>query len=429
MGNKASSRRPVVDERYTRPQGFDEHKEGDYRKLRRLILNGQLAPCYPGAEECAFELDECPICFLFYPSLNRTRCCSKAICTECYLQIKSLDFGRYTHCPFCKTSSYTVEYRGAKTPEEKGFEQAEEQKVIEAKIRIRQKELHDEEERVLRLGEDTQAEELGMVSAREQGLHLFNAPNSHRQVLETEDPFEHRGIIESSFEGEHGMSAHRAYLQGPLHCSDRYDGFDLDVEDIMYMEAIWLSLQEQGQIPEEVAVAAQQIPTSNALMEAELRSMAGGRRLGTGGLAGALAASAPAEREAINAHNRMGSQVVKRNHADMTSLRCRDLDTRYRTMDSSRMVASADKAIEVERQKGTSDWMLDPSSETAEVGTSFSFNIPATCDLAWETPNLSPDEACLSSTSTPLLPESFEEQIMLAMAMSLAEGQAQARRR
>lgn len=31
---------------------------------------------------------ECPICFLYYPRLNSTRCCGQDICTECFVQIK-----------------------------------------------------------------------------------------------------------------------------------------------------------------------------------------------------------------------------------------------------------------------------------------------------------------------------------------------------
>ena len=77
MGNKFTRRRAVVDERYTRVQGLYQHKDLDPRKLRRLILSGQLAPCFPGAENAATDLDECPICFLvshlalcFSPSPN-----------------------------------------------------------------------------------------------------------------------------------------------------------------------------------------------------------------------------------------------------------------------------------------------------------------------------------------------------------------------
>ncbi|KAL7252801.1 hypothetical protein ACSBR1_007391 [Camellia fascicularis] len=90
-----------------------------------------------------------PNLLLYYPSLNRSRCCTKGICTECFLQMKTPNSTRPTQCPFCKTLNYAVEYRGVKTKEEKGIEQIEEQRVIEAKIRMWQQELQDEELRML----------------------------------------------------------------------------------------------------------------------------------------------------------------------------------------------------------------------------------------------------------------------------------------
>lgn len=64
MGNKLGRRRQVVDEKYTRPQGLYVHKDVDIKKLRKLILESKLAPCYPGDEDCCCDLEECPICFL-----------------------------------------------------------------------------------------------------------------------------------------------------------------------------------------------------------------------------------------------------------------------------------------------------------------------------------------------------------------------------
>lgn len=64
MGNKIGRRRQVVDEKYTRPQGLYEHRDIDQKKLRKLILESKLAPCYPGDDECSSDLEECPICFL-----------------------------------------------------------------------------------------------------------------------------------------------------------------------------------------------------------------------------------------------------------------------------------------------------------------------------------------------------------------------------
>lgn len=65
MGNKLGRRRQVVDEKYTRPQGLYQIKDVDYKKLKKLILESKLAPCYPGGDESdSVFLDECPICFL-----------------------------------------------------------------------------------------------------------------------------------------------------------------------------------------------------------------------------------------------------------------------------------------------------------------------------------------------------------------------------
>jgi hypothetical protein len=101
MGNKLTHRRPAIDDCYTRPQGLYPSQDVDQRKLRRLILDSKLAPCYPGGEAPAVELEECPICFLHYPSLNRSKCCTKGICTECFLQMKSPNVTRPTQYPFC----------------------------------------------------------------------------------------------------------------------------------------------------------------------------------------------------------------------------------------------------------------------------------------------------------------------------------------
>ncbi|CAI5497604.1 unnamed protein product [Closterium sp. Naga37s-1] len=41
----------------------------------------RLAPRYAERDEPSGDLDECPICFLYYPSLNTSRCCKKRLCT------------------------------------------------------------------------------------------------------------------------------------------------------------------------------------------------------------------------------------------------------------------------------------------------------------------------------------------------------------
>ncbi|KAJ9537820.1 hypothetical protein OSB04_030553 [Centaurea solstitialis] len=220
MGNKLGRirKRQVVDEKYTRPQGLYQHKDVDHKKLRKLILDSKLAPCYPGEDDFICDLEECPICFLYYPSLNRSRCCMKGICTECFLQMKTPNSARPTQCPFCKTFNYAVEYRGVKTKEEKGLEQIEEQRVIDAKIRMRRQEIQDEEERMLRRQE--------MSSSS----RIIN-PNDIGCISEMGEE-----IVSTQQLGGSAITHPSGSTQ------NRDDEFDL--ENIMLMEAIWLSFQE-----------------------------------------------------------------------------------------------------------------------------------------------------------------------------------------
>lgn len=79
------------------------------------------------------EPSECPICFLYYPPyLNKTRCCDQPICSECFVQIKRPDphppeheqpgeerppeeeaemlVSEVASCPFCVTPEFGVTY-------------------------------------------------------------------------------------------------------------------------------------------------------------------------------------------------------------------------------------------------------------------------------------------------------------------------------
>ncbi|ONK80466.1 uncharacterized protein A4U43_C01F18020 [Asparagus officinalis] len=222
MGNKIGKMRltrQVVDEEYTKPQGlYPPHKDTDYKQLRKLILDSKLAPCYPGLDECrAPHLDECPICFLYYPSLNRSRCCRKLICTECFLQIKPTRSSRAAKCPFCKTTNYLVEYRGTRTKEEKKMEQIEEQRVIEAQIRMQVQEIRDEEERIRKKKKISSPSTTVEVECQ-------YIPNSR-----------HRGscsVPENTWvsESRHNME----------------DIFDMDLDDTMVYKPTWLPTEDQG---------------------------------------------------------------------------------------------------------------------------------------------------------------------------------------
>ncbi|XP_042486065.1 E3 ubiquitin-protein ligase DA2L-like [Macadamia integrifolia] len=228
MGNRiCRSRRSTVEDRFTRPQRLvREPSDFDYKKLRKLILSEKLAPCFDGVEESNNpDFEECPICFFHFPSLNRSKCCMKGICTECFLQMKPSSATIYAQCPFCKTPRYAVEYRGARTQEEKGLEQAEEQKVIEAKIRMQLRE-----------------------SQNGNQVNLVNQNSSPLEVLSTTS-----GSLEQSNGGEQNLRGLELSSSGgivevagsPVNAwNERRDEFGLNLEEIMVMEAIWQSIQD-----------------------------------------------------------------------------------------------------------------------------------------------------------------------------------------
>ena len=189
--------KPTIDERYTRPQGLYGTGDVDLRKLRKLILSGKLAPCFPGQEggtqtvttgvggsvdvpgasalepgpRFEVKLDECPICFLNYPVLNHSRCCKSVICTECFLQVKAPAADCSVQCPFCKSPGYTVEFRGKKTEEQRALEEEEEAAVSQAQRRAALEECRRAEERAAR--------RLERLHASSRAPRSDGSPNAH----------------------------------------------------------------------------------------------------------------------------------------------------------------------------------------------------------------------------------------------------------
>ncbi|CAM6047369.1 unnamed protein product [Sphagnum compactum] len=394
MGNKITRRRPAIDDRHTRLQGLYPPKDVDTRKLRRLILDSKLAPCYPGGEEPAVELEECPICFLHYPSLNRSKCCTKGICTECFLQVKSPNVTRPTQCPYCKMANYSVEYRGPKSMEEKGVEQAEEQKVIEAKIRMRQQELHDDEEREHRRDDDlrdTCAPPHHPIPSLADSIAHDSEQDNWRAVWET---ISHPSQVSSLSE----------YTELDTFVSRLDDEFDLDLEDIMVMEAIWLSIQEQG--------ARHRYRDDEPPFD--IQEQAPGRHNSvTGGLAGAIAALA--ERQVAGGDTITAQQSILSILPPDPAM-IRDSENPNTSEGLANWVSSTQQEYVAASMTKSSG---DQSSEQVEVGTSFSSSIPSASELPWEAPEIPPDgrngegssseEAGGKSAVIPCLPAAFNE--------------------
>ncbi|KAF3681024.1 E3 ubiquitin-protein ligase DA2L [Capsicum chacoense] len=414
MGNKLGRRKQVVDEKYTRPQGLYQHKDVDIKKLRKLILDSKLAPCYPGDDDCpGAELEECPICFLYYPSLNRSRCCMKGICTECFLQMKTPNSTRPTQCPFCKTSNYAVEYRGVKTKEEKGIEQIEEQRVIEAKIRMRQQELQDEEEKMHKRKELSSSSSIAGPSEIE---YCSTAAPAFASAVES-------GEIVTSQE----TCAAPTIRQPPRMRQNREDDFDLDLEDIMVMEAIWLSIQENGRNrsmdysdvgPSEQYTEEDHrcVPTVNA------PAASGSSSSPSGGLACAIAALA--ERQQMSGDSSSYSQNISSYNEHLARDRFSsreelENDDDYHPHTEGTMHVAPESQLQIPREDG--EW-ADHGSMVAEVGTSYAVSDEMEDDASF--PLQGEMVSDLQPTTSSIVPENFEEQMMLAMAVSLAEASA-----
>ncbi|CAK4609607.1 hypothetical protein LEN26_010572 [Aphanomyces euteiches] len=100
------SKSPMFEaERFTRPTGLYKSCSWEHKVVRKMIAERKIAPRYPGSDTPGLDSYECPICFMYYPStLNQTKCCKQAICTECYLQTKQPS--KTVCCPFCNTDNF-----------------------------------------------------------------------------------------------------------------------------------------------------------------------------------------------------------------------------------------------------------------------------------------------------------------------------------
>ena len=125
--------------------------------------------------------DECPICFLCYPCLNKSRCCSSEICTECYLRVcapsnapEEYDRAgrrllRPPKCPFCNTEGYGVAFGGAKSDADRAAEAEERAALAKALEAARAAELAEQAERRARRAS---------VEARRASVEAPNDPSS-----------------------------------------------------------------------------------------------------------------------------------------------------------------------------------------------------------------------------------------------------------
>jgi len=284
-----SNRNPSFDiQKYTSPTGLYSSCSWDSKTIRRLILAKKLAPLFPGQEESlikqqqqqqqqqqreeeqqqdqrqgqqgqetepkpqdimlskvllelpfcrSHEWEECPICFLYYPGgLNRSICCRKGLCTECFLQIKRPNFP--VNCPFCNHSAFAVVYTGPRSKEEREKEAEEEQKVIELKIKMRNEEIE----------RDLQRQSQKIKEKQQQQHHspeTFQAQSWHpKTILSSKEESISCSTLDSNVNSVHSVarSVPNMITNNMRSTSFHQSQSEIDLEELLIGEAIRLSL-------------------------------------------------------------------------------------------------------------------------------------------------------------------------------------------
>ena len=144
---------------HLRPKGEFKNVSSDvFAKAKQMVLHGDIAPFEVGCdcEDCvggAQQLEECSICFLSFPALNRTKCCSKGICSNCFFAVKTTDYRHEDapprtlrhlllgNCPFCKCKPFEVQFKGRRSAEERQRELEEDKRVQLALRRKREEDI------------------------------------------------------------------------------------------------------------------------------------------------------------------------------------------------------------------------------------------------------------------------------------------------
>ena len=82
--------------------------EWDADAVAALVKSGKLAPPTQGEDDpTKTATEECPICFLYFPTMNSSKCCNQTICTSCYLQVRPQNGS--SECPFCSVEDFAAE--------------------------------------------------------------------------------------------------------------------------------------------------------------------------------------------------------------------------------------------------------------------------------------------------------------------------------
>jgi len=133
-GNSLGLSRSELEKR-CRPSGLYSNCKWDEKAIRKLVGDGKLASRMEGLDYASGDCNqECPICFLNYKEVNRTKCCGANICTECYLQVRPQK-DKQSCCPFCNAPKVSVTVAKKLSSEQVEQQKKEEERVLEVRKR------------------------------------------------------------------------------------------------------------------------------------------------------------------------------------------------------------------------------------------------------------------------------------------------------
>jgi hypothetical protein len=205
MGNRFGKNDDAPERRFAAPTGIYETCPWELKQIKSMITSKKIAPCFPPADTSDKCSVECPICFFNFPACNRTRCCGKYICSECYLQVRKPDLPR-TKCPFCNAKRFEVSYSGPKTEQEIAEEEREAQIQREAQDRMLAEERARDEER-------------RKSPSQERKINLADYGLTERDVTATANA----SVASSSSASSHSGSRHPARRSERSERSERAD--------------------------------------------------------------------------------------------------------------------------------------------------------------------------------------------------------------
>ena len=122
---------------YCHPYSLYNTCHWEDRAIRKLVGDGKAAARCKGAEFRTADADhECPICFLYYPEVNVTKCCNANLCTECFLQVRPQK-EKHSVCPFCNHLKLNISVARKLSEQEILDRDIEEKRAVDARIRSR----------------------------------------------------------------------------------------------------------------------------------------------------------------------------------------------------------------------------------------------------------------------------------------------------